>query len=237
MEEKETVEEKKQESKKTLLEKLQIIHSGVVYIEKSKQGKQFQYAGSSDVLGQVHELMDEQKVLLLPNVTNYKVTTSKNAKGSTVFFTEIELDYTWVDTERSLTDPTARLTSHWVGQGIDTGGEKGVGKALTYAEKYFLLKFFNVATDKLDPDSFQQDVKSKKKPDPISDDQKRTIIDLVETMSGVVNKSVSTILSGYLGKAQVKKIDNLSYESANDLIELITRQLDQQVDKGDMNHD
>ena len=35
-------------------------------------------------------------------------------------------------------------------------GEKGVGKALTYAEKYFMLKFFNIPTDKDDPDSFQK---------------------------------------------------------------------------------
>src|SRR5690606_10249645 len=45
--------------------------------------------------------------------------------------------------------------SSWYGQGIDIAGEKGVGKALTYAEKYYLLKTFNIATDKDDPDSFQ----------------------------------------------------------------------------------
>jgi hypothetical protein len=27
---------------------------------------------------------------------------------------------------------------------------------MTYAEKYFMLKFFNIATDKDDPDSFQK---------------------------------------------------------------------------------
>ena len=31
---------------------------------------------------------------------------------------------------------------------VDIAGEKGVGKALTYGKKYFLLKFFNIATDK-----------------------------------------------------------------------------------------
>lgn len=33
---------------------------------------------------------------------------------------------------------------------------EGIGKALTYAEKYFLLKQFNIPTDNDDPDSFQQ---------------------------------------------------------------------------------
>ena len=36
------------------------------------------------------------------------------------------------------------------------GDEKGVGSALTYAERYFFLKYFNVPTDDDDPDSFQE---------------------------------------------------------------------------------
>jgi len=38
-------------------------------------------------------------------------------------------------------------------QGVDLAGEKGVGKALTYAEKYFFMKYFHVPTGKDDPDS------------------------------------------------------------------------------------
>jgi hypothetical protein len=43
------------------------------------------------------------------------------------------------------------VSCRWYGQGIDSG-ERGVGKAMTYAEKYFLLKFFNIPTDEDDPD-------------------------------------------------------------------------------------
>jgi hypothetical protein len=53
-------------------------------------------------------------------------------------------------------------------QGVDIAGEKGVGKALTYGEKYFLLKTFNIATDKDDPDAFQEKAESYRKPDPIT---------------------------------------------------------------------
>jgi hypothetical protein len=56
----------------------------------------------------------------------------------------------WVDTESG-----ESYTIPWYGQGVDLAGEKGVGKALTYAEKYFILKQFNIPTDKDDPDSFQ----------------------------------------------------------------------------------
>ena len=41
----------------------------------------------------------------------------------------------------------------WYGQGLkDT--EQGIGNALTYAERYFLLKFFKIPTDSDDPDAF-----------------------------------------------------------------------------------
>lgn len=58
------------------------------------------------------------------------------------------VDMCWHDCESG-----EELCVPWYGQGVDLAGEKGVGKALTYAEKYFLLKFFHVATKKDDPDS------------------------------------------------------------------------------------
>ena len=58
------------------------------------------------------------------------------------------MEMEWVDTESGET-----LSVPWYAQGVDLAGEKGVGKALTYAEKYFLLKFFHVPTKKDDPDS------------------------------------------------------------------------------------
>jgi hypothetical protein len=58
---------------------------------------------------------------------------------------------TWVNAEQ----PEETIECSWYGQGVDIAGEKGVGKALTYSEKYFMLKFFNIPTDKDDPDSFQ----------------------------------------------------------------------------------
>lgn len=59
------------------------------------------------------------------------------------------MTFRWVNAE----NPEDYLEVPWYGQGVDDG-EKGVGKALTYAEKYFVLKFFHIATDKDDPDSW-----------------------------------------------------------------------------------
>jgi len=113
--------------------------------------------------------MDELQLLLIPRVTGHKVSesmvetfdekTTRITKRTTTYFTELDMTMTWVNAEQ----PEEMIECPWYGQGVDTAGEKGTGKALTYAEKYFMLKFFNVPTDKDDPDSFQK--KHEEKPD------------------------------------------------------------------------
>lgn len=103
--------------------------------------------------------MDEMGLLLIPSITDKHVTVDAyekkdnkgNAKRTVDYFTELGMVFVWINAEK----PDEIIECKWYGQGVDTAGEKGVGKALTYAEKYFMLKFFNIPTDKDDPDSFQ----------------------------------------------------------------------------------
>ncbi|MDR3599395.1 MAG: ERF family protein [Desulfosporosinus sp.] len=142
-------------------QKLIEVRKSVPYLQKISSGAQYQYVGSSQVLASLKEKMDELQLLLIPKVTGHKVSesiveqhekdTNNVTKRTTTYFTEIDMTMTWVNAE----DPKETIECPWYGQGVDISGEKGVGKALTYAEKYFMLKFFNIPTDKDDPDSFQ----------------------------------------------------------------------------------
>lgn len=133
-----------------IYEKLIEVRKAVPYLQKASEGHQYKYVSSSQVLAAVRQRMDEVGLMLIPTITNTKVTTESDGKRTT-YFTELWIDFTWINAEK----PDELLKSSWYGQGIDIAGEKGVGKALTYAEKYYLLKTFNIATDKDDPDSFQ----------------------------------------------------------------------------------
>ena len=62
----------------------------------------------------------------------------------------LKMRFTWVDVDTEEKDENLFFAS-----GLN-GDEKGVGSALTYAERYFFLKYFNVPTDSDDPDSFQE---------------------------------------------------------------------------------
>ena len=108
--------------------------------------------------------MDELGLLLIPSVASKEVSEHLTAKGAKEYFTELVMEFTWVNAEK----PEEQIKCNWYGQGLDSG-EKGVGKACTYSEKYFMLKFFNVPTDKDDPDSFQKkhdDAPAKQEPKP-----------------------------------------------------------------------
>lgn len=148
-----------------IYEKLIEVRKIVPYLQKNNSGYEFKYVSSSQALGAVRAKMDELGLLLIPNVveaTHSELLRRKNAKGNDTveLLTELRIEYTWLNCE----NPEEKITIPWYAQGIDTAGEKGVGKALTYAEKYFILKFFNIATDKDDPDSFQNKNETKDAP-------------------------------------------------------------------------
>jgi len=136
---------------KALTTKLLEVRKSVDYLQKSASGSQFKYTSSSQVLSAVREKMNELGLVLVASIVNTQLHSTLNKKDVMVHFTELWMTMTWVDTDTGET-----IEIPWYGQGVDLAGEKGVGKALTYAEKYFILKQFNIPTDKDDPDAFQE---------------------------------------------------------------------------------
>lgn len=117
-----------------------------------KDGKnisdKYDFASGENVLERFRPLMNEHSLLLIPRVTAASIHEGTTRSGTARFLTELHFDMTWLDAQSGET-----LIVPWYAQGVDLAGEKGVGKAATYAEKYFLLKFFHVPTKKDDPDN------------------------------------------------------------------------------------
>lgn len=133
-----------------LYEKLLEIQKSVEGLVKdgTNQSDKYSYVSSDMALNHIRPKMNELSLLLKPNVTGSRVQAGQTKTGTTRYLTEIDMTFTWIDVESGETDVTA-----WYAQGVDLAGEKGVGKAQTYAEKYFLMKFFHVPTSKDDPDA------------------------------------------------------------------------------------
>lgn len=202
-----------------IYQKLIEVRKAVPYLKKEAQGKQYNYTGSSQVLASVREKMDELGLLLIPRITGKEIKESqiefKDASGNvtkrtTTYFTELIMTMTWVNADK----PDETIECPWYGQGVDIAGEKGVGKALTYAEKYFILKQFNIATDKDDPDAFQDKAEHYRKPDPITSKEVGEIKTKVMEFAQLRNKTDADVYK----VLHIGNIESLSLKDARETI-------------------
>ena len=108
----------------------------------------YDFVSGNAVLDTIRPKMNELGLLLVPSTKNGRVHEGITKSGTTRFLTEIDKEFIWIDCETG-----ENYAVPFYAQRVDLAGEKGVGKAETYAEKYFLLKFYHVPTKKDDPDS------------------------------------------------------------------------------------
>ena len=155
----------------TLWQKLARVQAAIPYLRKDgeqTQGGHYRYVSSAAVRESVRAQMDAEGLLLTVNVVDERLhlNAAYPKATNTQHMTELVLEFTWVNVD----NPTETLTARWYGQGIDAG-EKGVGKALTYAEKYYLLEFFHVPTgDADDPDVIAPPTGTMPEDDPFGDE-------------------------------------------------------------------
>lgn len=173
----------------------------------------YKAVGSEQVLDIVRPLMNQFNLLLEPQVISAKVSQDKTSSGTTRYFTEIDMLMTWVDV-----DSGESRSLKWYGQGTDLAGEKGVGKANTYAEKYFFMKYFHVPTPKDDPDGDSRNkkgelkVKGTQAEKELLERNKKAIEQMVnELCAGDTEKTKQTMIAFTKNDArQYAGVDNIS---------------------------
>lgn len=132
-----------------LLEKLHLIQSEVDRFVKDGKGYDYKYTKGDTVLNKIRPLMNEHGLLLkqeVIEVCNHREDYDTRNGSKSEMFTSVKQLFTWIDTE---TGDREEVRWHANGQ---NSWDKGFGSALTYAERYFLLKFFHIPTDEDDPD-------------------------------------------------------------------------------------
>lgn len=107
--------------------------------------------------------MEEVGVSLIPNIIpgttsveqySYEKKNGDKVKTINEFFITSQIEYIWVNND----NPEERIVVPWFIVGNQEDSSQTFGSALTYSERYFLLKFFHVATVKDDPDSIRSKV-------------------------------------------------------------------------------
>lgn len=133
-----------------LYQKLLEIQKAIVGLGEDKKSFGYKYVSGTKVLSHVKPLMNEYGILLKQEVLDIENSrqdyqTKKGDKSE--ILTKAKMRFTWVDVNTGEKDENlfaANGQNDW---------EKGLGSALTYAERYFLLKFFHMSTDKDDIDN------------------------------------------------------------------------------------
>ena len=114
----------------------------LAYIQKEKKmvNGQYTFVSHDQVAEKIHEMLVKYRVTAIPSTE--EITQNGNR-------TEVKLIVCFVNADC----PTDFLTVRFPGYGIDSG-DKGPGKAISYAYKYVMLKTFVLKTGD-DPDKDQ----------------------------------------------------------------------------------
>lgn len=125
----------------------------------------YKFVSGVNLLNVIRPKMDELGLILKQEVVDIEVDridyTTKNGSKSECLY-KGKLRFTWVDTETGETD-----VNEFFSAGMNDW-EKGAGSMLTYAERYFLLKYFHIPTDEDDPDKMDRGITHDK---PVKEDQ------------------------------------------------------------------
>lgn len=144
-----------------LYQKIADVKANIEGFTKDTKGYKYSYVSGSQVLHRIRNKMIEHNLLLVPKTSdeNYKqieVTRfNKNASREVTtseFVVEMKLTYLWINADKP--EEQLEVSFYSVGQQDDVS--KAHGTALTYAERYFLMKFFNIPTDEDDADTKQK---------------------------------------------------------------------------------
>lgn len=121
----------------------------------------YNYVSGAKLLGVIRPLMDKLGLILTQEVVDIKnepITYMTRNGEKTEMFTTAHIRFTWVDTEDG-----SQVVNDFFANGMNAW-DKGLGSALTYAERYYLMKTFHIATDEDDVDALVKDEAIEPKP-------------------------------------------------------------------------
>lgn len=136
-----------------LHQKLVAIRTDIDGFTKDKKSFNYSYVSGTQVLAKIQKKMNELGVLLVPKILSQEFEKHEytNAKGKSAldFLVYGQMTYTWINAENP--DDTLEIPFYYTGAQDDIS--KAFGSGLTYSERYFVIKFFNLPTDADDPDA------------------------------------------------------------------------------------
>lgn len=180
--------EKQQEL--NLFQKIADVKANIDGFTKDAKSYKYSYVSGSQVLHRIRNKMIENNLLLVPKTSeeNYKqidVTRFNKKAGREIttseFIVEMKLTYVWINADKP--EEQLEVPFYSVGQQDDVSKAHGTG--LTYSERYFLMKFFNIPTDEDDADAKQKQEKYNKVSSKTVGVLKQEVLNFVDLMKSL----------------------------------------------------
>jgi hypothetical protein len=136
-------------------------------VQKNKSGYGYKYTSEDEILAKVKAGMSKYRVSVYPRVDTdsfenepreYEKSKYDKSAGKMITTKEVEWVVRGVVIYKILNDdnPEEFFEVAWPMCGSQSDMSQAFGSALTYANRYFYLKFFNIATSEDDPDEWKR---------------------------------------------------------------------------------
>ena len=154
-----------------IYQKLAKIRKQVEVIQKNKSGFNYKYVTDDELLAKLTVLMDKYGLSLVPSIVQgttkheqyhyFKTKIDKVSKQpydehNNEIIVSADMVYTWVNNE----NPEERIEIPWATIGQQADSSQALGSGLTYSMRYFLLKYFSIATPDDDVDNWRSKQKA-----------------------------------------------------------------------------
>lgn len=192
----------------SLAEKIFLIQAQSPYMKKDAKAYNFNYTNEETVLSWLKPELQKYGLTITPEIESHTITVdlvTKKIKG--VMETKSEYLYSgqgYMVVRDFDSKEEVKVPWSFIGAGEDPA--QAYGSALTYCNRYFMLKYFQVPTGKDDPDSWRSQQEEKVYP-VLTPTQRNKIGGLVKTEEDKTKlKQIITDL-GYQKLAEVKQTD------------------------------
>lgn len=141
--------------KLNLFQKIADVKKHIDGFTKDTEGYKYKYVSGSQVLHSIRAKMEEHNLLFIPKIesaTHEHIEVLVKGQMKPNILVSVNLTYTWIDAD----NPTDQFEIPFYAIGHQDDASKALGTALTYSERYLLMKQFNIPTDEDDADAKQK---------------------------------------------------------------------------------
>lgn len=208
------------ETKLNLFQKIADVKANIDGFTKDTEGYKYKYVSGSQVLHSIRNKMEEHNLLFVPHIKNahyQEIEVLVKGQKKPNILVSLDLIYTWIDAD----NPTDRFEIPFYAIGHQDDASKALGTALTYSERYLLMKQFNIPTDEDDADAKQkrETYAPKAKPEQIGNLKTKIKEALQVGKEGATERDIMNWL-------KISEYENVTEAQINPMIKELNKQIE-----------